>query len=182
MRIRLLAAVVLVLAASPAAAAIVQVEIPATEGTHAFDLGITPDQINSVTLAFAGVAADFHYLCHNEYPGGSTDYEFDDGYHVFFALSSGGDLADYDWFSPNGTFDMAIELQPYGYSDQFLADGAGTLLIDWWIELFPPQSDDCAIDTPGSISFAGPILLIVDYDGPVAQGDVKWGSLKSTYR
>lgn len=165
-----------------ATATVVQVEIPAVDETHhAIDLGVQIEEVISLRLLFAGVAQDHYYECQNVYPGGPVDYEHWESTHVWFQIDSHDGYADSDWYSPNGPFDEDLTLTPWG-SDNFLSDGTGTLFFEMWVELFPPESEDCGLSEPGFVDFQTPLTLIVEYTPAVPNESATWSAVKTLYR
>ena len=173
----------LLLVGNTASAATVQIELPAAEGNHLIDLGVAVDQVISVSLTLAGEAQDHFYHCQNDYPGGPVDYDHWEPTHVWMTLASSGGTTDADWFSPNGEFDETVFLPiDSGNEDDLFADGTATFTLDMWVELFPPYSEDCGLVEPGFVHFSGPIILTMEYDGPLPVTDSRFGSVKALYR
>ena len=86
--------ILLLLAPALSDAAVLDVLVPATEGSHAIDLGTPIETVNSFTLSMQGEALSWYYECHNEYPGGQVDYVHWEPIHFYAELSDGsGDQA-----------------------------------------------------------------------------------------
>lgn len=180
----LLLAFVMSLQVAIAAAAVVQVEIPAVPGTYPLDLGIVATTINQVTLVARGTLQHGLYDCVGEDLGGPFNFTLEHIAHVHASLASGGDVADAHWFPPAGAFEASVELTPYGWTDQFLVDGTGELQLGWWSEPWPdnPPPGICTLDTAYELAFTGPLVLVIDFEGLVAAESMPWGTVKAAYR
>lgn len=177
-------ALTMILQTAIVAAEVVEVEIPAAPGTYALDLGISASSIDLVSLLAQGTHVRGVYDCEGQNIGGPYSYTQYYYTHVFISLLSGGDQASDDWFPPDGVFDAAVELTPMGITDDFLADGTGQILIEWWLDSSPenPPPATCTMVVDPSFTFAGPFVLRVEYTGLVGAEPTAWGAVKAFYR
>jgi hypothetical protein len=180
--------ILLLLAPALASAAVLEALIPGTEGSHAFDLGTPIETVISLSLSMQGEALSWYYECHNVYPGGEVDYDHWEPIHFYAELSDGnaGHTYTETFLGVSGgpmQFDVTLGWSTWGWDPEtFLSDGTGTLTIDMWVELFPPESEDCGLAQMGYVNFSGPLVLTVECEGPVATTTETWGAIKNCYR
>ncbi len=173
-----------ILQAAFAAAEVVDVEIPAAQGTYALDLGIAAASIDRVTLTAQGSQQAGRYECDVSGIGGPYHYTLEYFSHVFISLQSGGDEASDDWFPPYGAFTSAVVLTPMGITEDFLADGTGQLLIEWWLGSSPedPPPATCTMTSDHELVFTQPFVLRIEYETLVGAEPTAWGAVKAIYR
>lgn len=182
---RVVLATLLLVLTSSSQAWIVQVEIPATEGSHSFDLGGPIDEIVSVTFHMQGEALENYYECSGSGPGGPWDYEYWMGPMFWAELGDGSGVElTHETYIVSGIFDYsAVFSTGSGYDPTiFLSDGTGTLTIDMFMNLPYPESDECSLAEPGFVNFSAPFLLTVEYSGSVLDEAPAWGAVKRIYR
>jgi len=169
------------LIATTALGATVQVSVSNFEGTLTpFDLGVQIGEVISVRLHLGGQAEDYYYHCVNSYPGGDVEYDLYEPLHVFFVIESNDVISQLDWYTPNGSFveELTFPSEP---DPAYLSDGQGTFFYESWVELFPPESEDCGIYEIGFLLFTEDMVLIVEYTPAVPNERSTWGAVKSLF-
>ena len=177
-------AAVLSVAAAPAATEILQFEIPATEGAHAIDVGFPVAVVNAASLHITGNSHLFQYHCIHDDMGGHHEYDHQEPMRVYVEIKSDGVEVGTDlWYAPEGDFDADLPFFISGNeAATLLSGGTGIVTLDTWVELFPPESEDCSQTEAGFVHFSAPLLLTLDVEPAVPTESSVWGRIKASYR
>jgi len=107
---------------------------------------------------------------------------------IFFVVGSGSTGCYGDWLATgDGSFAMTIDCASGGLGSLFTS-GVETMIVEYGLDRTTAEGNAVAIgcwwslQEPGSLTFAAPLTLEIDYVGAVAEEKTPWGSLKAWYR
>ena len=182
----------LAIGAASAGAVVVEVPLPALQGTYdwsspsswsrtaAFTLPSTPSVIHSVSIRLRGSTTVGQIDCDfGPRPWGCMFFS------EMIGAASGGWVTDYSQSAPaGGAFESTLAYEGWSYppsppvSWSFLSDGQGELSL----MLADTNGLMCAELTPPPIGTIEEATLLVDMDIAVATKPRSWGQIKRVYR